>query len=51
MSIAVGPSRETKHSHSRGALTRGREMLEDGAFGARMAAYLGGDEWRRARMN
>jgi AraC family transcriptional regulator len=44
MTSAFGLSRQTEPSRSRGAPTRGRATLETGAFGARMAAYLGGDD-------
>jgi AraC family transcriptional regulator len=49
MTCGSGPIRQTERSHTAGALTGGRERLEDGAFGARMAAYLGGDDGRAVK--
>jgi hypothetical protein len=46
MTSAFGPSRQTERSHSQGALSCSRKTRENGAFDARMAAYLGGDDGR-----
>lgn len=46
MISASGLVRQTERSHFEGRPTRTSGALEDGAFGARMAAYLGGDDGR-----
>jgi hypothetical protein len=38
--------RQTESSQPQRARSRDRETIEDGAFGARMAAYLGRDDGR-----
>lgn len=46
MTSAFGLSRQTARSQSQGSVTGVRKTLEHGAFGDRMAAYLGGIDGR-----
>jgi hypothetical protein len=43
---AFGLSPPTERGDAQGGLSRGRKTFEDGAFGARMASYLGADDGR-----